>query len=271
MQRIETSYAAYAAIYDTTGQGRHAAELSARVLNLLNERGVMLRSVLDLACGTGTAALRMAAAGCAVVGLDSSAAMLEIAQARVRDSGLPVTLCKADMRDLVCEPHPAAIPAPEWGENPLWSRAAPPSFELITCYGDSLSELLEEDDLEEVLGGVAALLQPGGYFCFDRRVLSEYAGWDGRDEVLADSGGLLLYAHRDYNPRTGLATSRLAWFVREIERWWRDEEIHATRAWGDAALEDALARAGLQLVERLPAGERYELFVCTPRAMPNYE
>ena len=46
--------------------------------------------VLDLACGTGEAALVFAAAGCEVAGVDQSAAMLEIARGKARDAGYDV-------------------------------------------------------------------------------------------------------------------------------------------------------------------------------------
>ena len=47
-----------------------------------------------------------------------------------------------------------------------------------------------------------------------------------------------------------LATGRIVWFVRELDRWWRGEETHTERAWGDAAVRAALDGAGLALIGR---------------------
>jgi hypothetical protein len=47
-----------------------------------------------------------------------------------------------------------------------------------------------------------------------------------------------------------LATGRIVWFVRELDRWWRGEETHTERAWSDHDVRVALASAGLALVGR---------------------
>src|ERR687884_69295 len=58
--------------------------------------------VLELGCGTGRIALRLAKAGFQVVGVDSSRGMLDVCAERVEASGLEgrVGLAWADMRDL---------------------------------------------------------------------------------------------------------------------------------------------------------------------------
>jgi SAM-dependent methyltransferase len=57
--------------------------------------------VLELACGTGRCLLPLAAAGASVVGLDISAAMLEVARRKVDAAGLAPRVCLelGDMRD----------------------------------------------------------------------------------------------------------------------------------------------------------------------------
>jgi SAM-dependent methyltransferase len=54
--------------------------------------------VLELGCGTGRVALALARAGLAVVGVDYSAAMLDVA--RGESQGLPLRLIQADMRGI---------------------------------------------------------------------------------------------------------------------------------------------------------------------------
>jgi ubiquinone/menaquinone biosynthesis C-methylase UbiE len=75
------TYDAYAAVYDAVGQGEFGAALAARTLEWAAAGRAAPLRVLDLACGTGAAALTFAAAGHHVVGVDASAAMLERATA----------------------------------------------------------------------------------------------------------------------------------------------------------------------------------------------
>src|SRR5262249_42676426 len=56
--------------------------------------------VLDLACGTGVAALVFAEAGKRVVGIDRSAAMLMIARGKARDAGHDLSFVLGDIRKL---------------------------------------------------------------------------------------------------------------------------------------------------------------------------
>ena len=58
--------------------------------------------VLDLGCGTGRVAIPIAQAGVAILGLDSSAAMLGVARRKMHgiQGGGSLTLVQADMRDL---------------------------------------------------------------------------------------------------------------------------------------------------------------------------
>lgn len=236
-------YRDYAAIYDTIGQGGFAAGLAARALAALPAPP---RRALDLACGTGAAALVMARAGAEVVGVDRSPQMLSIARARCRDARFPVGFVEADVRFLPI------------GEEPLRSadgECAPPAlrpaaFDLITCLYDSLNYLTADGDLALALAGAARLLAPGGRLLFDLNTEHEFAAWDDTDQVIHDADGVLVYNRLSYDHSTRLAYGRIVWFVREKERWWRGEESHTERAWLDAEVTAALASAGLSLVAR---------------------
>ncbi len=62
-----------------------------------------LRRVLDLGCGTGNHALRLAAKGYEVVGVDRSFDMLRIAERKAQERGLGLRLHRADIRGLALE------------------------------------------------------------------------------------------------------------------------------------------------------------------------
>jgi len=213
----------------------------------LAERSVQPARILDLACGTGEAALVFAAVGCAVTGVDQSAAMLNVARGKARDAGYDVAFIHGDMRYL--EPRTKnQEPVTATGGSQfsvLGSR-----FDLVTCFYDSLNYLIGDGDLDRVCAGVARVLRPGGYMIFDLNTAAEYATWDERDRVTHDGRDCLVYNQLNYDPDARLATGRIVWFVRELDRWWRGEETHTERAWSDDAVRAALAGAGLALIGR---------------------
>jgi SAM-dependent methyltransferase len=208
--------------------------------------------VLDLACGNGEAALAFAAAGCAVVGVDRSAAMLEIARGKARDSEHDISFVQGDIRNLATTDYQRlTIETQELDWRSVVGRRS--SVDLATCFSDSVNYLIGEGDLACVFGGVVELLRPGGYLIFDMNTQSEYASWDERDTVIYDRPDCLVYNKLSYDPTARLATGRIVWFVREVDRWWRGEETHTERAWSDAEVRAALAGAGLGLVGRWDA------------------
>jgi SAM-dependent methyltransferase len=116
----------------------------------LNERLVALarlgsaRRVLDLACGTGAtarAALAVLPAGGEVVGVDASAAMVEVAQAVVADRRARFLVAPAAGVERVVEgPFDRVLSNAAFGQFP---------------------------DLRPVVAAVARLLAPGGLFVFN--------------------------------------------------------------------------------------------------------
>jgi SAM-dependent methyltransferase len=251
---IAPIYHDYAPIYDAIGQHRFGERMAGWALRWLAARnpagwqgGVRPARVLDLACGAGAATLAFAAAGCSVVGVDRSAKMLDIAQGKAQGAGLDIKFVQSDIRNLNHE-RGTLNDDEECGSSLVADRS---SFDLVTCFYDSLNYLTEDGGLARVFAGAAAALRPGGYLICDLNTPAEYETWDERDVVTYDSGDCMVYNQLSYDPETRLAAGRIVWFVREIDLWWRGEETHVQRAWDDAEVRDALAQAGLELVGRL--------------------
>jgi len=103
--------------------------------------------VVELGVGTGRIAVPTAAAGVAVIGVDSSAGMLEVCRRRAEEAGVSQLL---DLR--------------------LGDLAAPPVSEpvrLVTCPFRSYLHLPDEEARSAALSAVHQLLVPGGRFVFD--------------------------------------------------------------------------------------------------------
>src|SRR5919204_5289348 len=115
------------------------AELVWRLLAL--EPGV---EVLDLACGYGRIANRLAARGARVVGLDATPSFLELAGADAAARGVEVEYVEGDMR---------AIP---WRDR----------FDVVVNWFTSFG-YHEDDELHAILRGVRETLRPGGRFLLE--------------------------------------------------------------------------------------------------------
>jgi len=103
--------------------------------------------VVELAVGTGRIAVPVARAGIPVIGIDSSPAMLAVAQAAVEDAGVAelVDLRLGDLR-----------------EPPVPERVS-----LVICPFRSLLHMETEDEKLRALRAAHELLVPGGHFVFD--------------------------------------------------------------------------------------------------------
>jgi len=115
--------------------------------------------VLDLGCGTGLAAVRMAAEGFEVTGADPSLSMLAVARSR------------------------------EGTERVRWVHATgqnldlPQRFALIYMTGHAFQALLTDEDAVAVLRNAGRHLAPGGRLAFDTRNPSvrEWLTWNARE------------------------------------------------------------------------------------------
>ncbi|MDF2750504.1 MAG: hypothetical protein K0T00_1680 [Gaiellaceae bacterium] len=103
--------------------------------------------VVELACGTGRIAVPVARAGLRVIGVDGSAAMLEVARERAAAAGVEelVELRLGDLRD-----PPVAERVP-----------------LVLVPFRSLLHMTTERDRERALAAARSLLLPGGRLVFD--------------------------------------------------------------------------------------------------------
>ncbi len=134
--------------------------------------------VLELGVGTGRIAVPVAAAGISVVGVDTSAGMLEVARERAELAAVDIDLRQGDMR-----------------EPPVEGM-----FPLVIVPFRSLLHMETDDDRRAALRAVAKHLAPGGRLVFD-------VFTPGADDI-ADTHGLWLerepgiWERADWNEET---------------------------------------------------------------------
>lgn len=103
-------------------------------------------TIVDVGCGTGSLAVRLAALGYRVIGVDPAAASLAIARGK---------------------PHAEAVTWIE-GDATALSEQEPPA-DLAVMTGNVAQVFLADEDWTGTLRAIAATLRPGGHFVFETR------------------------------------------------------------------------------------------------------
>jgi ubiquinone/menaquinone biosynthesis C-methylase UbiE len=229
MEGAVTIYEAYAPFYDGTGQVRFALLMALYLDDLLQRHPAPGLCTLDLACGTGTLAIELAARGREPVGLDQSAQMLAIAQERAVAAGMALRFVQGDMRAF--EPGDLGLPA----------------IDLVTCIYDSLNYLVDDADLRRCFACVARVLRPGGLFVFDMNTQHFLEHEWGACEVI-ERMGFVQINQTCFDPQSRRSTMQLTGFAGDDEQGYqRFDEIHVERAYDPEAVVHYLDEAGLAM------------------------
>lgn len=133
----------YDDLFDETLYDRWLAYTTSRISQPKTAKSDV--KILDLACGTGRLAVKLAKLGYSVDGVDLSADMLTLADQRAQAEQVDITFIQADMRELA-----------DLGQ-----------YDVITCYDDSLNYLIDQKDFQQTLNSVNGHLNPGGQLLFD--------------------------------------------------------------------------------------------------------
>jgi hypothetical protein len=147
---FDSAYGDFAAFYDRfTADHDYDLWVSA-IEGLARRHGFAGDALIDAACGTGKSFVPWARRGFQVRAFDRSQQMLALAREKCEAEGLAPELLVHDLR------------------TPLdWEPAA-----LVTCLDDALNYQLEDEDLDQLVAGLAALVAPCGVAVFDTN-----SGW----------------------------------------------------------------------------------------------
>jgi len=219
-----TLYDHYAQAYDDSGQIAFSLRMIPYLDQLLQRHPVQGRSMLDLACGTGTVAMSYAQQGWEVYAVDASAGMLDQARRKAKESGLDLSFSQQDMRHFVL-PHRVA---------------------LVTCLYDSLNYMLTEQDLGKAFAQVSGALLPGGLFLGDMNTQVTLEEVWGNNTFFVDREGMSLILRSGYETETRLSTVHIVGFMKRPEGTYeRFDEHHTEIAYEADQVQAALHEAGL--------------------------
>lgn len=188
--------------------------------------GVRFDSVCEVACGTGEIALRFAAQGHEVSGVDISPDMIRVAREKCRGSG--VRLEVQAMEELT-------LPEP---------------VDLIVCCYDALNRLPTRAVLEGTLARFRAALTPGGHVVCDLATLRHLERDWGTGVRRAVQGGLESIWHTVWDPKARCLTVHLTARVPGPDGDPVPVTEHvAEYGHAKAAIESAAKGAGLAVVD----------------------
>ncbi len=222
------AYSALAPYYDEFNRDVPYDGILRFYKRLFARAGVSPHLVLDLACGTGSMSIRLAAAGYEVIAADASSQMLSIAAARPVPEGAvaPIYLCQRMERlDL-------------YG-----------TIDAAVCCLDGVGYVTKPETLARAFSRVRLFMNPGGVFIFDVNSAHRLRRLDEMAYTRECDRAFCVY-QADFSRRTNILTYTLDLFEQEGRLYRRSTEYHHERAYEAQELTDMLLAAGFSAVEQ---------------------
>lgn len=231
-----SSYGPLAGFYDAlTGDVPYEA-FADFYEGIFAERRENTRTVLDLACGTGTVTCILAQRGYEMIAVDASAEMLAEAAEKAAELSVdtpPLLLCQS-MEEL-----------------DLYG-----TVDAAVCSLDSINYLPPEL-LPETFHRLSLFIEPGGVLIFDINSPQRLRSLSG-ETFVDESEDLLCLWRADFDEEENLLFYGMDIFTREGEKWRRDSEEHIEYAHEPEVLSYLLEKAGFEDVEICSDGPQHD-------------
>ena len=237
-------YAGFAGIYDRIMAGVDYEGWADYIESLLKRFERKPRSLIDLACGTGSSALPFAARGYRISAVDSSEAMLQVGRSRAASAGLHVDFYPMDLREL----------------------CLPGEYDLALLFQDGLNYLLTEAELLQSFCGIRDHLGPDGLFIFDLTRPSLRTQDDQFSIYWADEPDFTLLWESRYVRSEQTWEILLIAFVEEKDGLYRKfQERHREKDYPPELVERLLHEAGFMILAMLPTFKQTEACGSEPK------
>ena len=193
---------------------------------LLQREGFSPRSVVDLACGTGSLTVRLAQRGYKVMGVDLSEDMLTVASQKAWDMGLQIPFVR----------------------QPLEKLYLHRGVDLAVCGLDSLDYITDPACCKRAIERIYKALNPGGCFIFDVNTPEKLRAMDG--QVFLDENEDTFCVWRgEFDEQTNICSYGMDLFRRQEKGWQRSFEEHQEYAYSATQLVGYLKDAGFTRIE----------------------
>lgn len=221
------AYTSFASVYDTFMDNIPYEEWCVYLRDLLKEYGVEDGLLLELGCGTGSAAEIFSGAGYDMIGVDHSGEMLQIAMEKSDESGSDILYLLQDMR-----------------EFELYG-----TVRAVVSICDSMNYLTDYEDLVTVFRLVNNYLDPRGVFIFDLNTVYKYETVLGSSTIAENREKCSFIWDNDYDSETMINEYDLTLFIEESGGLYRKfEETHYQKAYSIETVKQAIADSGMKLM-----------------------
>ena len=195
-------------------------------MEILRREGIEPRTVVDLACGTGSVTEILARKGYRVIGVDMSEEMLTEAAMKTMDMEQP----------------------PMYSCQLLQNLRLPRGVDMAVCALDSLDYILDPEDCKEAIRRAYKALNPGGIFIFDVNTPEKLRAMD--DQVFLDEDDDVYCVWRgEFDEETNICSYGMDLFQREGNMWRRSFEEHREYAYSQEQLTEFLKDAGFTHIQ----------------------
>lgn len=224
------SYKDFARVYDEFMDQTPYDEWLCNILDVFQTCHIKHEAdVLDLGCGTGKMARRLAKEGYQVTAIDNSMDMLEIAASEEDDHILYV------LQDMV-------------------SLELPKKMDAIVSICDCMNYILEEDDLLETFIRVRKFLKEDGVFMFDMNSHYKYREVLACNTFAEDREDASFIWDNFYDEEDRINEYQLSLFIRNEQGTYNKyEELHLQKAYDQEEIINLLSRAGFASIKVLDA------------------
>ncbi len=220
------AYKALAASYDRLTNDVDYSAMVDFYWEILAKEGLSPRTAVDLACGTGSVALRLAERGLQVTGVDMS----------------PEMLCMADQKADSSKNRPMFVC------QKLQQLHLLKGVDLAVCALDGLDYILDPNDCRQTIARVYKALNPGGCFIFDVNTPEKLRAMDG--EIFLDEDDDVYCVWRgEFDEQTNICTYWMDLFQRVGTAWQRSYEEHREYAYSCEQITGYLKAAGFTAIE----------------------
>ena len=215
------AYHNLAASYDRLTNDVDYGAIVAFYHEILAREKVRPRTVVDLACGTGSVALLLAEIGYGVTGVDMSEEMLTVAfQRAMEQEKKPMFVCQL-----------------------LQQLHLPRAVDMAVCALDGLDYILDPADCKKAIQRVYKALNPGGIFIFDVNTPEKLQAMDGQIFLDEDDDVYCIW-RGEFDQESNICSYGMDLFQRQGDLWHRSFEEHREYAYSIAELKEYLKAAG---------------------------
>jgi len=222
-----SSYEALAGYYDALTEDVGYRRRADFVEKLLRRSRRPVKTILDLACGTGTMTVLLAERGYEMISVDASEDMLLAAREKAAAlTGEPPLFLHQEMQHLdLYDTVDAAI-----------------------CCLDSINYLTDIRDLRKTLERLRLFISPGGLLVFDINSVCKFQSLDGQ-VWLDETEDVYCVWRTEYEKRSKICSYYMDIFTLQPDgSWQRDFEQHRQRAYGVEELKSLLLEAGFERI-----------------------